>query len=700
MSLAEQVAAQGEVVRKLKADKADKKEITAAVNQLLALKKELESAGGAPASAGPSAKPQGKPAAKPAHATPTANTKPKEAAVAGVSLEEQTDLVRKLKAEGADKGKVTSAVQTLLTLRGQVVSNVTEGKTVAEQASIVRKLKENGASIVVVVAAVEKLLALQQSLSGSPVKAVAGGSVDAVVAQRDVVRKLKAAGADKAAVTKEIEKLQQLKGWNSAQADIVRKLKAAGADKAIVSKEIEKLQALKGGNSNHDFSLFSAQADVVRKVKAAGAELDVVTREVEKLQALKRGVSTTSTTPSSTSITSNIDHDHIAAQAEVVKKLKADKADKAVVAKEVEKLLALKQGASKAAPAPTKPAAGKTEKAAPKGTATPAPTTGGSDPISVQAEIVRKLKAEKADKATIAAAVEILLALKKGGVGDQIAAKPAVTKAADKPAAKQLNVKETKTTAVAVQKNSNSTGDVAWCTTVVGIGHASQPTPPGTDACWLPGTAVGHTKYSWEWETAGANSIITPMPRSELHAKGKWGAYVGRSTAADTRINEMSAALQMCIKQANTDAAQLKQIKAENQALHLENRRLRQELAAKFGTAQPLSTTSSTTPTSAKASTSTSYILPQAKTPKEWTSQVVAVCGIMVNSYVLGTQATGYPGTIWLTQAGEQLSKCSDNDLVAASQGKSKDVHPGVARAMSYIFKHFKAPLPSSASKE
>ncbi|KAK3537817.1 hypothetical protein QTP70_019236 [Hemibagrus guttatus] len=115
-----QVAAQGEVVRKLKTEKAAKEQIDAAVKQLLSLKEEYKKVtgqdykpGAAPATSAPA----------PSTTTPSVSSEPKCLNKGTVDIyqrvAEQGDLVRKLKTEKAPKDQVDAAVKQLLDLKAE-----------------------------------------------------------------------------------------------------------------------------------------------------------------------------------------------------------------------------------------------------------------------------------------------------------------------------------------------------------------------------------------------------------------------------------------------------------------------------------------------------------------------------------------------------------------------------------------------------
>uniref|UniRef100_A0A8C1FX17 Bifunctional glutamate/proline--tRNA ligase n=1 Tax=Cyprinus carpio TaxID=7962 RepID=A0A8C1FX17_CYPCA len=196
------IAAQGDLVRQLKTDKAPKEQVDAAVKQLLALKSEFKQLTGqeykpgmAPPTSAPAPKSstptpaagrelvrklkaekapketqchllalkaeykqvtgqEYKPGAPPAGASPSAPAQPAAATTPAIydRVSQQGDLVRKLKTEKAPKEQVDKAVKTLLELKGQykaltgeeykpVTTPGTSGNTGGEDKS--RKEREN-----------------------------------------------------------------------------------------------------------------------------------------------------------------------------------------------------------------------------------------------------------------------------------------------------------------------------------------------------------------------------------------------------------------------------------------------------------------------------------------------------------------------------------------------------------------------------
>uniref|UniRef100_A0A8C9FQ47 proline--tRNA ligase n=1 Tax=Pavo cristatus TaxID=9049 RepID=A0A8C9FQ47_PAVCR len=119
-ALYDKVAEQGEVVRKLKAEKAPKDQIGAAVEVLLSLKAEYKQ------QTGQEYKPGSPPVVSvPAQSSPV-STLPPSCPVDSKSLyskvAEQGEVVRKLKAEKASKEKIDAAVKELLQLKAQYKS--------------------------------------------------------------------------------------------------------------------------------------------------------------------------------------------------------------------------------------------------------------------------------------------------------------------------------------------------------------------------------------------------------------------------------------------------------------------------------------------------------------------------------------------------------------------------------------------------
>ncbi|KAM4693873.1 bifunctional glutamate/proline--tRNA ligase isoform 2-T2 [Discoglossus pictus] len=212
-TLYDKVSEQGELVRKLKTEKASKDEVDVAVKDLLKLKAEYKKCTGQEYKPGcpPVAQTPCKASATESSSTPASTT---DCTILYQKVTEQGDLVRKLKTEKASKDKVDEAVKSLLALKAQYKektgqeykpgqapvpaaairtpstgtngSNSSEAEDlfnkVAKQGEEVRKLKADKAPKDKVDAAVKALLELKtqyKALTGTDYKPVsATGSED------------------------------------------------------------------------------------------------------------------------------------------------------------------------------------------------------------------------------------------------------------------------------------------------------------------------------------------------------------------------------------------------------------------------------------------------------------------------------------------------------------------------------------------
>lgn len=183
------VAAQGDVVRELKAKKAAKEDIDAAVKQLLALKAEYKEKTGQ----------EYKPGSPPAAAVQNVSSESSSSVLESKSLYDevaaQGEVVRKLKAEKAPKAKVNEAVECLLSLKAQYKEKTGQEYIPGQPPS-------------------------SQSSDSSPTRSCEPSGpetpeakllFDKVASQGEVVRKLKAEKASKDHVDTAVQELLQLK---------------------------------------------------------------------------------------------------------------------------------------------------------------------------------------------------------------------------------------------------------------------------------------------------------------------------------------------------------------------------------------------------------------------------------------------------------------------------------------------------------
>ncbi|XP_057875958.1 bifunctional glutamate/proline--tRNA ligase isoform X4 [Melospiza georgiana] len=285
------VAAQGDVVRDLKAKKAAKEDIDKAVKQLLALKAEYKE------KTGQEYKPGNPPVSGTAQSSNPETSGTLDSKALYDKVAEQGEVVRKLKAEKASKEQIDEAVKILLNLKAEYKQktgqeykpgnppsmppclsstalpspvccsnlascSLVDGKalydTVAEQGEVVRRLKAEKASKDQIDQAVKLLLSLkadykektgQEYKPGQPPAAQgtlpqtsntvpsgpdtpeAKALFSKVALQGDEVRKLKAEKADKEKIDVAVKELLQLKAQYKSVAGVDYKpVSASGVD--------------------------------------------------------------------------------------------------------------------------------------------------------------------------------------------------------------------------------------------------------------------------------------------------------------------------------------------------------------------------------------------------------------------------------------------------------------------------------------
>ncbi|XP_059927480.1 bifunctional glutamate/proline--tRNA ligase isoform X7 [Gadus macrocephalus] len=219
------------------------------------------------------------------------------------------------------------------------------------------------------------------------------------------------------------------------------------------------------------FSSVVAQAESVRQLKADKAPKEEVEKAVKQLLSLKAQfkeqtgleykpgmtppspAAATTTASSSSSSSSSCIYTRVTEQGELVRKLKTEKAPKDQIDAAVKQLLALKAEFKQITGQDYKPGMTPTNAAPPTATVTTTTSTSSSssstssssapgglyEQVSQQGDALRKLKAEKAPKDQVDAAVKQLLALKaeyKKETGQDYKPGMAPTPAAQAPAAK------------------------------------------------------------------------------------------------------------------------------------------------------------------------------------------------------------------------------------------------------------------------
>lgn len=391
---------QGELVRDLKAKKADKPTVEAAVKLLLSLKADYKQATGQ----------DWKPGAVTAVASPAPSAS--DSNQINEQIVKQGNLVRDLKEKKAGKPEVEAAVKQLLSLKADYKKATGKDWTPGAVTTSV---------------AVTTPVAIKTIVT--PPSNVAQIN-DKIVKQGDLVRDLKAKKADKAEIDTAVKTLLILKveyktasgkDWKPTpvaavtvptitvvahtgsdqineqivkQGDLVRDLKTKKASKADIDVAVKTLLALKG-----DFK------------KASGKDWKQPSTPVLSAPIM----SSPSVVPVKSDAGASIS-DSITKQGELVRDLKAKKSDKPTIDTAVKALLALKESYKKATGQDWKPVPAVSTASSAPSVQTTASTANNSDSINAaiakQGDIVRDLKTKKSSKPEIDEAVKELLKLK------------------------------------------------------------------------------------------------------------------------------------------------------------------------------------------------------------------------------------------------------------------------------------------------
>ncbi|KAK2919718.1 bifunctional glutamate/proline--tRNA ligase isoform X3 [Channa argus] len=258
----------------------------------------------------------------------------------------------------------------------------------------------------------------------TPAPTSAGDLFSSIVAQGEAVRQLKAAKAAKNEVDKAVQQLLSLKAQFKEQTGMEYKPGMAPPTSAPAHP------VSSADSPSCPFTRVAQQGELVRKLKAEKAPKDQIDVAVKQLLALKAEFkkltgqeykpgmtlpTVACSAPSPATSSSSDLYQCIAQQGEVVRKLKSEKAPKEEIDAAVKQLLTLKQEYKQVTGQEYKPGAAPVQKSS-----TPVQKTLNSalaatevyEKVSEQGEVVRKLKAEKAPKDQVDAAVKQLLDLK------------------------------------------------------------------------------------------------------------------------------------------------------------------------------------------------------------------------------------------------------------------------------------------------
>ncbi|XP_055363257.1 bifunctional glutamate/proline--tRNA ligase isoform X4 [Betta splendens] len=252
------VTQQGELVRKLKSEKAPKDQIDVAVKQLLALKAEFKKLTGQEYKPGMAPPPHASPPSPPTNSSSSSTLYERVA--------QQGEVVRKLKTEKAPKDQIDAAVKQLLTLK-------------AEYKQATGQEYKPGAAPVQPAA-----VPVQNTPTPTPAPATTG-LYEKVSDQGEVVRKLKTEKAPKDQVEAAVKQLLALKAEYKQQTGQEYKPGQAPASSAQTGSSSP---STKSGSAPQElFSQVAQQGELVRKLKSEKAPKDQVDEAVKTLLDLK-----------------------------------------------------------------------------------------------------------------------------------------------------------------------------------------------------------------------------------------------------------------------------------------------------------------------------------------------------------------------------------------------------------------------------
>ncbi|XP_059927479.1 bifunctional glutamate/proline--tRNA ligase isoform X6 [Gadus macrocephalus] len=462
------VVAQAESVRQLKADKAPKEEVEKAVKQLLSLKAQFKE------QTGLEYKPGMTPPSPAAATTTASSSSSSSSSCIYTRVTEQGELVRKLKTEKAPKDQIDAAVKQLLALKA-------EFKQITGQDYKPGMTPTNAAPPTATVTTTTSTSSSSSSTSSS---SAPGGLYEQVSQQGDALRKLKAEKAPKDQIEAAVKQLlalkaefKQITGQDYKPGMTPPSNAASSCPKTTTTTTSSSISSSPAHSGLYE--QVSQQGDVLRKLKAEKAPKDQIDAAVKQLLALKAEfkqitgqdykpgmtppsntapscpkTTTTSTSSSSSSPAHSGLYEQVSQQGDVLRKLKADKAPKDQIDAAVKQLLALKAEFKQKTGQDYKPGMTPPSNAAPSCPKTTTTSTSSSsssssssspahsglyEQVSQQGDVLRKLKADKAPKDQVDAAVKQLLALKaeyKKETGQDYKPGMAPTPAAQAPAAK------------------------------------------------------------------------------------------------------------------------------------------------------------------------------------------------------------------------------------------------------------------------
>ncbi|KAL0969878.1 hypothetical protein UPYG_G00233690 [Umbra pygmaea] len=257
------VAQQGELVRKLKSEKAPKDQIDVAIKQLLAFKAEFKQMTGQ----------DYKPGMTSPAAAPCASTSLPPPSGLYERVTEQGDTVRKLKYEKAPKDQLDAAVKQLLALK-------------AEYKQATGQEYKPGSAPTTTPAPTPSVAPAPVQNTPAPSATCGSGIYEQVTEQGNLVRKLKTEKAPKDQVDAAVKQLLSLKvEYKNATGQEYKPGVVPATSPAPI--QASPVQTQSGSSPQVLFSQVSQQGELVRKLKSEKAPKDQVDGAVKQLLALK-----------------------------------------------------------------------------------------------------------------------------------------------------------------------------------------------------------------------------------------------------------------------------------------------------------------------------------------------------------------------------------------------------------------------------
>ncbi|XP_044747370.1 bifunctional glutamate/proline--tRNA ligase isoform X2 [Coccinella septempunctata] len=481
--LDEDIIKQGNIVRELKSKKAAKPDIDAAVKVLLSLKAEYKTVAGSEWK--PGCTPQ-KTVAESRSAENQTNTRSAENI--NEKIIEQGNLVRELKAKKAAKGDIDAAVKVLLSLKAEYKEvagsewkpGCTPPKTITESNSAENQTNTRSAENI----------------------------NDKIVEQGNLVRELKAKKAAKGDIDAAVKVLLSLKAEYKEVSGIEWKPGCTPPKTITESNSAENQTNTRSAENINDKIV--EQGNLVRELKAkkaAKGDIDAAVKVLLSLKAEYKEVSGSEWKPgctppktitesnsaenqTNTRSAENI-NDKIVEQGNLVRELKAKKAAKGDIDAAVKVLLSLKAeyktvAGSEWKPGCTPPKTITESKSAENQTNTRS-AENINEKIIEQGNLVRELKAKKAAKGDIDAAVKVLLSLKAeyktvAGIEWKPGCTPPKTITESKYAENQTNLKSAKTKGEEITEQGNLRGKKAAKPDIDAAVEASSKAPSGAES--------------------------------------------------------------------------------------------------------------------------------------------------------------------------------------------------------------------------